>query len=115
LLQQQPWQNIVHPKTFWKNIKQNIHKLFRKNHDDPTRNVPKHSGIPIFQCRRKTRFGAGPNTLRINTPFTISEITNLLSNMNYTIDFAKKRIVSTLTTNTSMEGPESRGDTKTEL
>jgi hypothetical protein len=114
-LKQHFWKNIVHPKTFWKNIMHHIQKRFNQNQDDSSSTAdtePRHSGIPSFPCRRKTRFGAGPNTVRINTPFTLSQITNLLSNMDYTIDVTQKRIVPSLTTT---EIPETRGSSKTEL
>ena len=115
LLKQQVWQNIAHPKTFWMNIVHTIQKRFTKNHDSSTTNDagPRHSGIPMFQCRRKIRFGAGPNMVRINAPFTLPQITIILSNMDHTIDTPNKRVVSLSTTTT--ETPESTGSLYSEL
>jgi hypothetical protein len=121
LLKRHAWQNIVHPRTFWKNMLHHIQKLFHKKHDDNSlHTLPKYAGIPIFQCRRKTRFGAGPNTIRMNSPFTLLQITTLLSKMNYTIDVSKKSIASTSTSTTTPtiathEIPDQSGSTKTEL
>ena len=118
LLKEQFWQNVVHPKTFWKNILYNIPKIFNKNDNGSSNTadtLPRQTGIPYFQCRRTTRFGAGPNTVRVNVPFTFSQIINLLSDMDNTIDITKKCIVSTFSTNTKTEIRETSGSTKTEL
>jgi hypothetical protein len=110
LLKQQLWQNIVHPQTFWQNICRAIQKRFQKNYVEESVSHFPSSGIPNFQCRRKTRFGAGPNTVRINTSFTLSQITNLLSIMEYRIDITNKRIVASTT-----EMPNTSASAKSEL
>ena len=90
LQQRSAWQNILpQPQTWWKNLRRALQQRFQSNERETTTESVStfpSSGIPYFQCRRKTRFGAGPNTVRINTPFTLSQITKLLSEMDYTID-----------------------------
>lgn len=89
-LKQQVWQNVVHPKMFWTNIRHAIQKLFKNVKSE---SIPS-SGVPSFRCRRTTRFGASPNMIRINTPFTMPRITQILSAMDYKIDDTTNRIVS---------------------
>jgi hypothetical protein len=50
-------------------------------------------GLPNLKCQKLTRFGAGPTTVRVNTPFKMSQIMDVVSTMGYTIDVMSSRIV----------------------
>jgi hypothetical protein len=83
---------------YWNGIRIAIRHAEQQRMENDSNTTTSSSGIPSFHCQRKTRFGAGPNTVRINTPFTIQQITDLLSLMNYTIDIAKKSVIPIIDT-----------------
>ena len=112
LLQQHCWQNIVHPHIFWKKLLHHVQRRFNnKKQNSAADTIPKHAGLPSFRCRKTTRFGAGPTTVRINAPFTLSQMTLLFTNMNYSIDPIHKRIVPVSAT-TSTDQPETTAATR---
>jgi hypothetical protein len=78
---------------FWTGIRQAIRQA------EQIRSEPNYStstsgvGLPNFQCRKRTRFGAGPHTVRVNAQLTLSQIMDLLVSANLTIDFKTSRVV----------------------
>jgi hypothetical protein len=78
---------------FWSGIRQAIRQAEADRSTDTLSSPTVGGGLPRWNCRSYTRFGAGPYTVRVNPPFTLSLIESLLSSMDYVIDWRTNRVV----------------------
>jgi hypothetical protein len=82
---------------FWRGIRRAIRQAEAFRSTNTPANLTTGAGLPRWICQSNTRFGAGPNTVRVNSPFTLSLIENLLASMDYVIDRQTNRIVPVTT------------------
>jgi hypothetical protein len=68
---------------FWDGIRTAVRTAEK---DRPTAEESKQFGPP-FECKKKVRFGAGPDTARVNYSFSTSEIKEKLEAIGMDVDF----------------------------
>jgi hypothetical protein len=79
---------------FWFGIRRAIRQAEEDRSTGATNTSPTTGGgLPRWNCQAYTRFGAGPTTVRVNSPFTLSQIKSVLSSMDYVVDWQRNRIV----------------------
>jgi hypothetical protein len=84
---------------FWDGIRKAVRNAEQNR---PTKKQLQKYGPP-FKCKQKVRFGVGPDTARINYPFSVDEITTSISKIGYRIDYLEGELYSLEQTATKEE------------